>query len=130
MGGAKRPPRRRYGTWLGVVPFFVFSAMFLIGPTVVLAFRSLEGADGSLTFDNYRQLTTEAVMRSYGMSIRISLTSAVIGGIFGFLLAWAVSIGGLGRQVRSALSRSREWPPTSLAFPSPPPSSLPWAGSD
>ena len=67
-------------------------------------FRSLEGADGSLTFDNYRQLTTDAVMRSYGLSIRLSLTTAVIGGIFGFLLAWAVSIGGLGRRLRSALS--------------------------
>jgi putative spermidine/putrescine transport system permease protein len=104
VGGAQRPPRRRYGTWLGVVPFFVFSGLFLIGPTVVLAFRSLESADGSLTFDNYRQLTSDAVMRSYGLSIRLSLTTAVIGGIFGFLLAWAVSIGGLGGRLRSALS--------------------------
>ncbi len=43
-------------------------------------------------------------MRSYGMSIRLSLTTALIGGIFGFLLAWAVSIGGLGPRLRSALS--------------------------
>ena len=104
VGGARRPPRRRYGTWLGVVPFFVFSGLFLIGPTVILAYRSLESADGGLTIDNYRQLTTDAVMRSYGLSIRLSLTTALIGGIFGFLLAWAVSIGGLGPRLRSALS--------------------------
>jgi putative spermidine/putrescine transport system permease protein len=35
------------------------------------------------------------------MSIRISLTSAILGGIVGFLIAWAVSIGGLPRPFRS-----------------------------
>jgi putative spermidine/putrescine transport system permease protein len=103
VGGARRPPRRRYGTWLGVVPFFIFSGLFLIGPTLILAYRSFEGDGGSLTIDNYRQLASESVLRSYGLSIRLSLTTAVVGGIFGFLLAWAVSIGGLGRRVRSLL---------------------------
>ena len=38
------------------------------------------------------------------MSIRISLTTALIGGVIGFLLAWAVSMGGLPRPVRSGLT--------------------------
>ena len=38
------------------------------------------------------------------MSIRLSLTTALVGGVFGFLLAWAVSIGGLGRSIRSGLT--------------------------
>jgi putative spermidine/putrescine transport system permease protein len=79
----------------------VFSALFLIGPTLILAFRSLEGPDGGLTFDNYRQLVTPAVLDAYGMSIRISLTSAILGGLIGFLVAWAISIGGLPRPFRS-----------------------------
>jgi putative spermidine/putrescine transport system permease protein len=79
----------------------VFSALFLIGPTLVLGYRSLEGPDGVLTLDNYRQLVTETVVNAYGMSIRISLTSAILGGIIGFLIAWAVSIGGLPRPFRS-----------------------------
>ena len=45
----------------------------------------------------------DAVMRSYGLSIRLSLTTALIGGIFGFLLAWAVSIGGLGAKAALGL---------------------------
>jgi putative spermidine/putrescine transport system permease protein len=104
VGGARRPPRARRLNWLGVLPFFIFSGLFLIGPTVILAYRSLEGPDGGLTLDNYGQLTTDAVMRAYGVSIRVSLTTALIGGLFGFLMAWAVSLGGLPKGVRSWLS--------------------------
>jgi putative spermidine/putrescine transport system permease protein len=78
--------------------------MFLIAPAVILAYRSLEGPDGTLTLDNYRALTTDTVMAAYSMSIRISLTTALIGGLFGFLLAWAVSMGGLPRPIRSGLT--------------------------
>ena len=104
VGGAKRPPRFRIGQWLPVIPFFVFSTLFLIGPTLLLAYRSLEGPDGGLTLDNYRQLVTDTVVNAYTMSIRISLTSAILGGIIGFLIAWAVSIGGLPRPFRSLTS--------------------------
>ena len=101
VGGAKRPSRLHFGQWLAVLPFFIFSALFLIGPTLLLAYRSLEGQGGGLTLDNYRQLGTDTVINAYAMSIRISLTSAVLGGIVGFLIAWAVSIGGLPRPFRS-----------------------------
>ena len=99
--GAKRPSRLPLGQWIAVLPFFIFSALFLIGPTLLLAYRSLEGQGGGLTLDNYRQLGTDTVINAYAMSIRISLTSAVLGGIVGFLIAWAVSIGGLPRPFRS-----------------------------
>jgi len=104
VGGAKRPPRLQLGQWLAVLPFFVFSTLFLIAPTLVLAYRSLEGPDGTLTLDNYGQLLSETVLSAYGMSIRISLTSAILGGLVGFLIAWAVSIGNLPRPFRSIAS--------------------------
>ena len=103
-GSAKRSPRFRFGHWIGVIPFFIFSGLFLIAPTLVLAYRSLEGTDGGLTLDNYRQLLSPTVLSSYGMSIRISLTSAILGGLVGFLIAWAISIGGLPRPLRSITS--------------------------
>jgi putative spermidine/putrescine transport system permease protein len=102
--GAKRPSRLHLAYWLGILPFFVFSAMFLIGPTLLLAYRSLEGPGGTLTLDNYRQLMTDTVVNAYTMSIRISLTSAILGGLIGFLIAWAISIGGLPRPFRSLTS--------------------------
>src|SRR5688572_13715789 len=104
VGGAKRPPQPNLVYWLGVLPFFIFSAMFLIAPTLVLGYRSLEAAEGGLTLSNYRQLVTPAVLNAYGMSIRISLTTAILGGLIGFLIAWAVSIGGLPRPFRSIAS--------------------------
>jgi putative spermidine/putrescine transport system permease protein len=104
LGGARRPPRFQFGRWLGVLPFFVFSGLFLIGPILVLAYRSLEGPDGGLTLDNYRELTNPTVLASYGLSIRISLTTALIGGLFGFFLAWAVSMGRLPRPFRSGIT--------------------------
>lgn len=98
--GAKRPPRIPIGHWLGVLPFFLFSGLFLIGPILVLAYRSLQGTDGGLTLENYRQLASNTVLNSYGMSIKISLTTAILGGLIGFLIAWAVSMGGLPPRFR------------------------------
>lgn len=99
VGGAKRPPRIPIGHWLGVLPFFVFSGLFLIGPTLILAYRSFEGKNG-LTLDNYRQLASDTVISAYGMSIRISLTTAILGGLIGFLIAWVVTMGGLPPRIR------------------------------
>ena len=100
VGGDLRPPRIPIGHWLGVLPFFVFSGLFLIAPTLVLAYRSLEGPNGGLTIGNYLLLTSEAVVSSYGMSIKISLTTAILGGLIGFLIAWVVSMGGLPPRFR------------------------------
>jgi putative spermidine/putrescine transport system permease protein len=100
VGGAKRPPRIPIGHWLGVLPFFVFSGLFLIGPTLNLAYRSFEGLDGGLTLNNYRQLASDTVMNAYGMSIKISLATAILGGLIGFLVAWVVSMGGLPPRFR------------------------------
>ena len=99
--GAKRPSQLRKGYWFGVLPFFIFSFLILIGPAIILGYRSLEGPDGGLTLDNYRQLTNQTVMAAYGMSIRVSLTTAILGGLIGFLIAWGVSMGGLPRPLRS-----------------------------
>lgn len=106
VGGAKRPPRLHLGSlsWIGTLPFFVFSALFLIGPTLLLGYRSLEGPEGGLTLNNYRLLVTDTVVNAYAMSIRISLTSAILGGLIGFLIAWAISMGGLPRPLRSITS--------------------------
>jgi len=100
VGGALRPPRVPIGQWLGVLPFFIFSSLFLIAPTLVLAYRSLESPEGGLTLNNYRQLVNETVMGAYGMSIRISLTTAILGGLIGFIVAWVVSRGGLHPRFR------------------------------
>jgi putative spermidine/putrescine transport system permease protein len=100
-----RPARRaRSLSWLGLGPFFLFSAMFLGVPLAFLAIGSLaDNSTGQPTIDNYAALSTPLVANAFRSSIEVSLVTAILGGIFGFLLALAVIRGGLPRGLRSAL---------------------------
>jgi putative spermidine/putrescine transport system permease protein len=99
-----RPARRRIpGGWLGILPFLLFSFLFLIGPTFYLVIGSLQDAHGNWTLDNFVQLFTPAILQTYLNSIEISLATAIFGGLFGFLLAYSVISGGLPPILRSAL---------------------------
>lgn len=91
-------------SWLGLVPFFLFAFMFLIAPTGYLVVGSFRDNLDNFTVANYGKLTTPFVLESYWLSIRISLVTALGGGLFGFLLAYAVTLGGLPSWVRSALT--------------------------
>ena len=99
-----RPVRRRIPRGLlGIVPFLLFSFLFLIGPTFYLVIGSLKNANGEWTLENFAQLFSPQIAQTYLNSIEISLATAVIGGLFGFLLAYAVISGGLPRILRSGL---------------------------
>ena len=101
--GGNRPPPRSWN-WLGIVPFLLFSTAFLLGPAAILLVRSFQANEGGWTLLNYRQLTDPQVLQAYGLSVRISLVTAIVGGVFGFLMAWAVIYGGLPRPFRSLLT--------------------------
>jgi len=103
-GAPSRPGRRLNLAWLGVMPFFIFSAAFLIIPVgVLLAGSFFSATNGALTLDNYVELNQPQIIQAYGTSIEISLVTAVVGGIFGLLLAYAVILGGLPRFLRAFL---------------------------
>jgi putative spermidine/putrescine transport system permease protein len=101
---AVRPVRGQWLAWLGVVPFLLFALLFLILPSARLIAGSFTDADGNLTLANIAQLfPPPPLLNAYWLSIRISAVPAVGGGIFGFLLAYAVTAGGLPRPIRSAV---------------------------
>ncbi|MEA2675809.1 MAG: putative spermidine/putrescine transport system permease protein, partial [Chloroflexota bacterium] len=88
--------------WLGVMPFFVFATAFLLLPVGVLLSGSFfDSATGQPTLDNYAKLAEPSIVQSYALSIEISLVTAVAGAAFGFLLAYALIIGGLPRFLRT-----------------------------
>jgi putative spermidine/putrescine transport system permease protein len=98
------PARPRLGwSWLGLVPFFLFCTAFLFLPVAFLVIGSLNDTEGALTLKNYADLTTGIIPGAFANSIEISLVTAVAGGIFGFLLAASVILGGLPRVLRTAL---------------------------
>ena len=86
------------------MPFFVFAGMFLGVPLAFLALGSLaDNKTGQPTIENYTALSTPLVANAFRNSIEVSLVTAILGGIFGFLLALAIIRGGLPRGLRSAL---------------------------
>src|SRR5713226_1390020 len=89
--------------WLGVVPFFLFAFAFMLWPSSSLFVDSFRDAAGQFTLSNLLGLLRPDILNSYILSIEISAATALGGGLFGFLLAYAVTIGGLPRFVRNAL---------------------------
>jgi putative spermidine/putrescine transport system permease protein len=100
---ARRARRASGWSWLGLVPFFLFSIAFLFLPVAYLVIGSFLDADGIATLQNYGDLSTGVIPGAFANSIEISLVTAIGGGIFGFLLAAAVIIGGLPPALRSIL---------------------------
>ena len=90
--------------WLGVVPFFIFAILFLVLPSMRLFIGSFTNNAGQFTLDNIFQLFQQPnILSAYWLSIRISAVTAIGGGILGFLLAYAVTVGGLPQSLRSIL---------------------------
>ncbi|MBI5963902.1 MAG: ABC transporter permease subunit [Chloroflexi bacterium] len=97
-------PASDWKKWIGVSPFFLFAILFLVLPSVRLFIGSFTDNEGQFTFANLLQLFQEkSILDAYWLSIRISAATAIGGGIFGFLLAYSVTVGGLPKPLRSAL---------------------------
>jgi putative spermidine/putrescine transport system permease protein len=91
--------------WLGVMPFFLFAFLFLLYPSSTIVVRSFQDSTThAFTFKNILALfSNQYILRSYGISLQISLITSIGGGIFGFLLAYAAIRGGLPKIMRSSL---------------------------
>lgn len=89
--------------WLGVVPFLLFALLFLVLPTMQIVVGSFRNAAGEFTLDNIVNLFQPSIMAAYWISIRISLASALLGCLVGFLMAWAMVLGGLPGWLRSPM---------------------------
>jgi putative spermidine/putrescine transport system permease protein len=89
--------------WIAGLPYFGFVFFFMILPFLFLLIGSLQDAQGRWTLKNYMDLLEPSILEAYSISVRISLASAIGGGILGFLLAYAITVGGLPSGIRSAL---------------------------
>ncbi|HZM21610.1 MAG TPA: ABC transporter permease subunit [Anaerolineales bacterium] len=101
-----RPASRKFSwAWLGVMPFFLFTFLFLLYPSSTIAIRSFQDSKThAFTFQNILNLLhSPLLINAYSISIRISLVTSLGGGIFGFLLAYSAIRGGLPRFMRSSL---------------------------
>jgi putative spermidine/putrescine transport system permease protein len=90
--------------WLGVLPFLAFAFLFMILPASSIVIGSFQTEGGAFTLDNLAHLFRPSILNSYLVTIKVSATTAVLGGLLGFLIAYAISIGGLPKSLRSFMS--------------------------
>ena len=100
---AVRARHSRSFAWLGVVPFLLFALLFLLLPTLNIVVGAFQNPAGEFTLANLQNLFQPSILASYWISIRISVASALLGCLGGFLIAAAVVLGGLPAWVRSPL---------------------------
>ncbi len=100
-----RPPSQKFSwDWLGLVPFFLFAIAFLLLPSASIVVNSFKSLDGGFTFQNIIDVVARKDLRSaYQASLSISAITAIGGALFGFLLAYAVILGGLPKSLRTLL---------------------------
>ncbi len=104
QGAIRRPIRARSFAWLPVAPFFLYVALFLLIPTVVLVVGAFQTESGRWTLDNIRALFANQYANAYLTSIGISLTTALTGTVCGFFVAYAAIKEGAPRWIRALLS--------------------------
>ena len=107
MSAAPTPSRRipapDFAAWLGVAPFFVFAAMFLIAPTAALLVGAFQDHEGAFTLGNIMRLNQPSIRLSYWLSLQVSAASAALGALLGLALALAALKGGLPLWLRPTL---------------------------
>ncbi len=82
----RRPPL----AWIGTVPYFAFIALFLLWPTVTVAWQSIRNPDGSLTAKHLHNAVSGQFFRAFVTSTQLSAITAVLGGLIGVVCAYAL----------------------------------------
>ena len=71
------------------MPYFAFVGMFLLVPTAVIAWNSVHDSSG-FTTAHLRRATTGQFRNAFWTSTRLSATTAIVGGILGTVVAYAL----------------------------------------
>jgi putative spermidine/putrescine transport system permease protein len=122
-----RPARQRGGAgWrrvspaLGTLPFFGYVAVFLLIPTGIVVVGAFRSPGGGFTWDNITALGNPTVIDAFVTSVILSAVTAVIGAVFGGLLAYVLVTGRPGsfsrRVVTAACSVLAQFGGVMLAF--------------
>jgi putative spermidine/putrescine transport system permease protein len=75
---------------LGLLPFLVYLAVFLVVPTITVLAGAFQGENGGFSLDRITALFDDAALRTLKNSLILSFASAAIGAVLGALLAYLV----------------------------------------
>jgi len=90
--------------WLGTLPFFAYTILFLFLPAGEVLVGAFKGVQHGWTTANITQLFHQPYLNAYKGSIEVSVITALLGGVFGLLLAYAAIRERTPRWIRSGLT--------------------------
>ena len=78
--------------WLGLVPFLLFCLLFELLPALIIIQDSFVDSDtGGFTLNNFQRLLSSATyLHAFQNSISLSVVTALVGAVIGFLAAYGV----------------------------------------
>jgi putative spermidine/putrescine transport system permease protein len=118
--GVGKTSRRRTVVWLGLTPFAIYIILFLGIPAVLAVGSGFFTSTGSLTFSNFSALADPSVQSDYLGTLGLSAVTAIVGGIVGALVCFALlgtrPDGGLRTAIDSASSVLAQFGGVMLAF--------------
>src|SRR5437588_4738019 len=77
--------------WLPVWPFFSYVTLFLLLPSLAVAVGAFQKPGGGYTLAYVRMLFEPQYRDAFSISIRISITTALTGGIIGLFVAYSAT---------------------------------------
>ena len=86
------------------MPFLAYARRSSSCPPGNVLVGAFKAQDGGCTLDNVRTLFDEPYRTAYKNSIEVSLVTALLGGVFGLLLAYSAIRDGTPRFVRAGLT--------------------------
>ena len=85
------------------MPFFLFILAFVILPSTNLFSGAFQDQNGNFTLANLSVFSNPYVLKSYSVSLQVGVITSVFGGLFGFFVAYAITIGKSPRWMRGIL---------------------------
>lgn len=83
--------------WLAALPFCVFTTIFLILPIVANTIRSFQNATGEFSLDTMRAAIGGINLDAFVLTLNLSWITALLGGVIGLIIAWALTASTGGR---------------------------------
>ena len=103
---ASRPVSPAMVNALGTVPFFAYTATFLVLPTILVVAGAFTARSGGFTLNGFTEVLSPRTVNIFATSLWISALTALVGATAGGVIAYALSLspeGSLGRRVFTAL---------------------------
>jgi len=108
------------GALVGVLPFFAYTTIFLLAPTLIVVIGACLDGNNRPTLGNLSALAQPQIASAFIHSVILSAVTALLGAVFGALLAYAVSTaregGPLRRMVTSLCGVLAQFGGVTLAF--------------